>query len=376
MILVSPILRLVLKIITLLIYIATALCCFGGYISPEITPMGSILTIGMPLMVTISAVVTLAWFCTGHWLIGAVGVLMFFVCASPIRTWFPLNHKQEANPDTPQFTLLTWNTHHFSDLEHPDAARCRTIDEILRIDADVVCLQETFSFSEKYVKNFNQAQMDSLMERYPYQLGDGTYDQRVLSKYPVRHIYFGKAYHYTLAEYFTIKIKGREIAIANVHLPSFALDEEEKGILTSTKEGVKERENLGKRIIRKFETAIPMRAWAAERVIDGFESLAMPVIVCGDFNDVPSSWTYRMFIKAGFKDAYTATNFFPTQTFWQKGLLFHLDQIFYRGSVAPLSVESIKIKTSDHYPLVATFDLLVDPYTYHPYDKNKHEISK
>ncbi|MDE7510540.1 MAG: endonuclease/exonuclease/phosphatase family protein, partial [Muribaculaceae bacterium] len=86
---------------------------------------------------------------------------------------------------------------------------------------------------------------------------------------------------------------------------------------------------------------------------------SMPTVICGDFNDVPASWTYRLFLKEGFKDAYCATNFFPTYTFYPHGFYFHLDQMLYRGDIRPLGVDRLDIRTSDHLPLLATFE--VDP---------------
>lgn len=365
MILVAPILKLIARIATLVLYAATAAACFGGYISPKISSLGSVMAIAMPYLVGASAIVVIAWFCTGHWIVGSLGVMTFIICGAPIRSWFPMHSQQKETPGAQTFTLLTWNTLHFANLEDPGSGRCRTLEEILRIDADIVCLQEIFGFKKNYMRTYDSALVDSLLTRYPYQLGDGTYDLRILSKYPLRHIYFGQAYHYTLAEYFTVKINGREIGMANVHLPSFALDEDEKGIFSPrTSEGIRQREELGKKILRKLQYAIPIRANAAEKLITGFESLKMPVIVAGDFNDVPASWTYRLFTKAGFKDAYVETNFWPTYTFYPHGLYFHLDQIFYRGNVRPLSVVRQDIRTSDHLPLLATFEIMNDPYPY------------
>lgn len=363
MIVVSPILRIIGIIASAILWTITAISCFGGLIPPSVTPLGSVMTIGMPYLVTLSAIVTILWFCFGHWIIGSGGVLMFIVCISPIRMWFPMNFEKKPEAGVRTFSILTWNILHGDDLEKPDYKGSRVFEEILKQDADIVCLQECFGFKPNLLRHFSQETLDSVLAKYPYQLGDGTYDLRILSKYPLRHIYFGSAYKFTLAEYFTVRFPEREIAMANIHLPSFALDENEKNIFSmGDSVGISGKENLTKRILAKFNHAIPIRALAARKVNDGFKGLAMPVIVCGDFNDVPASWTYRLFLKSGFKDAYTATNFFPTHTFYPHGFYFHLDQIFYRGKVKPLSVKRINIKSSDHYPLRAEFEFETDPY--------------
>lgn len=364
MIIVSPILRIIGIVATYIIYLVTILSCFGGMVPPSLTPWGSVLSIGMPFMVTISAAITILWFCFGHWIVGSAGVLTFIICISPIRMWFPMNGEKKPEREASTFTILTWNILHDRDLEDPGHVGSRTFSKILEIDADVVCLQEIQGFTPKNLHHYDQAILDSLFKKYPYVLGEDTYDLRILSKYPLRHIYFGSVNKYNLAEYFTVKFPEREIAMADIHLPSFALDENEKHIFTmgDRDEKAPSKENLSKAIVRKLKHAIPVRADAAKKINNGFQGLSMPVIICGDFNDVPASWTYRLFLKSGFKDAYVETNFFPTYTFYPNHLYFHLDQIFYRGSVKPLSVKRINIHTSDHLPLLATFEFLPDPY--------------
>ncbi len=359
MIIVSPILRLVCSIATMVLYAVTILACFGGVISPSITPIGSVLTIGMPIVLTLSAVVAVAWFCFGHWIVGGFGVLTFFICASPIKMWFPMQTAPEPTENSVQFTLLTWNILHGADLQHPDYKGLRTIQEVMKADADIVCMQEfTGGDADEMIKKY-PATFDSLKRQYPYHLGlNATYDITILSKYPLRHAYFGSAYKYVLSESCVVSLPGREIALGNIHLPSFALDEKEKTIF-APRGNMEQKEKLTSRIYAKLKHAIPMRATAAEKVIGGLTQLSMPTVICGDFNDVPASWTYRLFLKAGFKDAYCATNFFPTYTFYPNGFYFHLDQIMYRGDIRPLSVKRLNIRTSDHLPLLATFE--VDP---------------
>lgn len=356
MFIVSPIVRLVAKIASVILYIITALCCFGGAVSPTLFPLGSVAVVGMPVMLTISAIVTIAWLCTGRWIIGGLGILMFFICLSPIKMWFPMKSPTEAEPGEPTLTILTWNILQGEDLEKPEATTSRTLSKILEVDADVVCLQEIYGLNGKCLKYFSQATVDSLRKVYPYELGDGKCDLYVLSKYPLRHIYFGSINAYNLSEYFTVKTPTREIAMANVHLPSFGFDNDERKIFI--KRDPRGKERLGEGIVKKMEYSFPVRAEAAEKLLNGFEDIAMPVIVCGDFNDVPASWTYRLFLKAGFQDAYVATNFFPTYTYYLNKFYFHLDQVLYRGGVRPLSVERLNIRTSDHLPLVAKFQIL------------------
>lgn len=364
MIVISPIIRIFGMIASLILYFIAVCSCYGGLIPPTVTPVGSVMTIAMPYIVTFTAIVICAWFCTGHWIIGSIGVLALLACASPIRMWFPMNGEQKSSPDAETFTILTWNVLHGEDLGEPDSKLARTLETILREDADIVCLQETFGFEPRFWVKYDQAIVDSLMAHYPYELGNGSYDLRIISKYPLRHTYFGNVNHFVLGEYFTVKLSSREISMANVHLPSFALNADERDIFSiqNGNDSISEKKKLTRTIYHKLRNAIPGRAEAASKVTTAFQSLAMPAIICGDFNDVPASWTYRLFLKSGYKDAYTETNFWPTFTYYPHGFYFHLDQIFYRGSIKALNVKRIPVKTSDHYALKAEFEILSDPY--------------
>ena len=345
------------SIASIVLYAVTAVACFGGAVSPSITPLGSVVSIGMPILLTLSAIVTVAWFCFGHWMVGGLGVLTFLLCASPIRMWFPMHSAPKPTEGATKVTILTWNILHGTDLSKPDYNGVRTMEEVLKVDADIVCMQEITGRDVDSMYRKAPATMDSIYARYPYHLGlKASYDLTILSKFPLRHLYFGNAYSYVLSEFCVVTTPGGNLAIGNIHLPSFALNEKEKTIFTPHGD-INQKEHLTSRIYSKLKYAIPIRADAAARVISGITQMAMPMVICGDFNDVPASWTYRLFIKAGFKDAYVDTNFFPTFTFYPNGFYFHLDQVMYRGDITPLSVDRINLRTSDHIPLLATFEL-------------------
>lgn len=75
----------------------------------------------------------------------------------------------------------------------------------------------------------------------------------------------------------------------------------------------------------------------------------------GDFNDVAGSYAYRTIRSCGLKDAYAQTAFGPTITYNASRFYFHIDQIFYRGNLRAVSIWRGKSRSSDHYPVSATF---------------------
>ena len=69
---------------------------------------------------------------------------------------------------------------------------------------------------------------------------------------------------------------------------------------------------------------------------------------------MPLSYTWRLFNSSGFRDAYVDAGNGPMYTFNAFHMLFHIDQILYRGDMRAVSVEKGRLKASDHHPVSAT----------------------
>ena len=110
-------------------------------------------------------------------------------------------------------------------------------------------------------------------------------------------------------------------------------------------------------IRQKMRKAFRHRAEDAEALRECIDEIPrdVPLIVCGDFNDVPASWCYNMIRGDDLRDAYEETNFGPAITYNLHAFYFHIDQMLYRGPLVALDLTVNKINTSDHYPLIGEF---------------------
>ena len=111
-------------------------------------------------------------------------------------------------------------------------------------------------------------------------------------------------------------------------------------------------------IRQKLRSAFRDRAEDAKELREELDDISpdLPLIVCGDFNDVPSSWTYKVIRGTDLRDAYAETNFGPAITYNLHAFYFHIDQMLYRGPLEALDLTIGKINTSDHYPLIGEFE--------------------
>ena len=359
MILISPILKLTLRIFTFAIYLLTACCAFGGYISPHVFALPSAMVLGLPYMVILTVVLIIMWCLLRGWITAGLGVVMLIACWTPVRMLFPFNTADKPTPGADTISILTWNVGHGKDFVKPDYPGSRTFEAILKENADIVCLQELMDFAPGQVPNLSQSLYDSICTLYPYRSRMEAYDVQLWSKYPFQRIWQKTDHYFGNIRMVRFDIKGHRFMLCNVHLPSYRLDDNEQKILSSIRspQGVEESiRNFKNGIYAKLTRSFPIRSEVTRNLLWNLAQYHGPVIVVGDFNDVPASWTYRLFLKDGFKDAYTATNFFSTDTFYNNMLFFHIDQVMYRGMVKPLSVDRIDVRSSDHYGLKAVFE--------------------
>lgn len=357
----TPIIRLVLKIASGLLFLLTIVSAYGGHISPHIWAFPSILTLGFPYFALLTLIVLVAWAIFRRWIMACAALLTLLICSGPLLLISPMGHKGSAAQDGyPKFSLITYNILHGDDVEgHSDVIN-RSFQYILDSNADIVALQELYNFSKSEIKHLPEAMRDSLFKKYPYRITDGLNDLCLLSRYPARILKvtdkpYGSNYFY---EAYRINIGDRKLTVLNVHLASYQLTDGERNFVEQMKSIRGARTSLAEfkgSIYNKLKQSFVNRANHAAEVREVISSIKGPLIICGDFNDVPASWAYYAVKDKDMKDAYTETNFGPVNTYNLHHFYFHIDQIFYRGDIKALSVERGNIRSSDHYPLLATF---------------------
>jgi endonuclease/exonuclease/phosphatase family metal-dependent hydrolase len=96
------------------------------------------------------------------------------------------------------------------------------------------------------------------------------------------------------------------------------------------------------------------RAEQAIVVKEHINSSPYPVIVCGDFNDTPISYSYRK-IRKGLKDAFVESGSGAGFTYKGKYPPNRIDYILFDDRLSSSGYISDRVKYSDHYPITAYF---------------------
>ncbi len=341
--------------------LCTLLAGYGGYINPDKFALAQLANMTFPGWIVLTLILLavnlfirkkLAW----------LSVAVLVACIRPILTISPLNFTSRSlSPDDESrtFTLLTYNVYNFRDNQgvNPEWGN-RTLSYILSTEADIVCLQESSNLNGVGKK----AQRDSINSRYPYRLYSNRSGEVLLSKYHATEIDtpqpdWGSG---SFCAY-DVEVEGHEVTVVNCHLQSIGLTDDDKELyreLTDKELRNPSRSELSKvknGIVTKLLAAFRIRAQQARYIKEFLATRKGNVILVGDFNDVPGSYAYRTIKSDGLKDAYSECAFGPTVTYNDNRFYFRIDQMLYRGDLEAVRIKRGDLRSSDHYPLLATF---------------------
>ncbi len=252
--------------------------------------------------------------------------------------------------------ILSYNVHYFSnDLVNKQTNHPRIIEYLQKMDADIICLQETRLF--KTGKLSPDGIRDALPEIKYYQLAhSNSYaGPLTLSKYPIIRLGEIRFEHSANMVLFSdIAISPNDtIRVYNCHFQSYKITPEDYSLTDPDKTGTNEQQlREAKLISKKMIIAFSIRARQARSVAAHIRKCPYPVMVCGDFNDTPLSYTYHIIAK-DLKDSFTEAGFGFSNTY--NGILpsFRIDYILYDKRYTALSYHCDRIDFSDHFPVVA-----------------------
>ncbi len=94
-----------------------------------------------------------------------------------------------------------------------------------------------------------------------------------------------------------------------------------------------------------------LRATQVQRVSAQIRKSEYPTIVCGDFNDTPASYTYRL-VKNDFSDSFISRGKGYGYTYRNLHRLFRIDYVLYDHNFSGIEYESASLVWSDHNPVV------------------------
>ncbi len=358
------ILRNILATLFLLINIPCALlllvAAYAEYISPTWIAYPAMLGLAFPVILLANALFLLVWGVL-HSRYILVPIITLLLCAPAIWKYSPIHFDHYIEDNHPGFTLLTYNAFYFNDVErtkNPDGTYPdynRTLQTILNADADIAVIQEAI-YLDKSWRHRSEEQLRQLHRQYPYHAQSKR--DFILSKYPIKQVEKIKFTATASTSIYRAEIGDSILTIFNTHLESIGLTDNDKSTyreITSTPDSIKDNIGNIKTIARKLLNAFEARAQQVHYIDSLAQSIGGNIIICGDMNDTPNSYTYRI-LKNNRNDAYLDHGSGPGYTYQTDRMWVRIDHIFYEGNLYARYIEKIDQRSSDHDPLLVRFD--------------------
>ena len=335
-------------------------------ISPEVFVLPSYLSLAFTVLVIINLLYVILWIIRLkiHFI---YSLFVLILLSTNMLNNFPIHilnndNKERAMEDKEgsNITVLSFNVKLFDFYKKDQQGRNNTIDYILSKNADIVCIQEYGFYNDNSF--LSKDEIDFFMrEKYPYQHtlyemnsnGRSSYGIALYSKHPIvrkGEVKYGSRYNMTSIS--DIDINGSLIRVFNCHLESnqFTGNDKKKMVETvkdTDKDNISETTGL---VTKKLSKASKARAKQAEAINNAIRDTNIPVIVCGDFNDAPTSYTYKK-IRGDLGDAFINTSSGLGITYNELPFWFRIDYILHSKNLIPFDFNIDKIELSDHYPI-------------------------
>ena len=152
--------------------------------------------------------------------------------------------------------------------------------------------------------------------------------------------------------YVDLQINDKAVRLYDVHLQSNKVT----GLATELAEQMDyEKKSTWLKIytlLKRIRLSAQLRAKQAELIAAHIRQSPYPVVVCGDFNDIPVSYTYSV-LSNNLKDAFKESGWGFAKTYAGNIPALKIDYIFTDKSIKSHNTEILNVYYSDHYPTIS-----------------------
>ncbi|HKJ43306.1 MAG TPA: endonuclease/exonuclease/phosphatase family protein [Sunxiuqinia sp.] len=326
----------------------------GSYLAEKISPadwwVPAFFGLAYPYLLLINIIFILFWLFVKTRL-ALISFLAIVVGYGNLYHYFQLTDKQT---DKKGITLCSYNVKNFYGADHLKRAEAaeKILDYLMSKNPDIICIQEVYlkgqkSFTNKSGKN---RLPDKTHLKYIHASKVG--GQVTYSSYPIIHkdeVHFPNSGNMFIVS--DLKIGKDTVRLFNCHLESYRFTDTDISKLDDISldqqvQSYKQVRYTGSKLKRAFVK----RTKQAEALHQRISTSPYPVIVCGDFNDTPVSYTYHT-VRDDLDDAFVESGKGIGNTYRGRLPSFRIDYILHSSIFEGYNFHVDKVNYSDHYPI-------------------------
>lgn len=310
------------------------------YLPPKSFPTLSLLSLFVPLIIILNIIFALYWAIQ----LRARFLLSFtvlFISYFYFNVFYEISEEGDASQYKNTLSVLSYNVRIFNGyMKDPDLKKksVEIMSEILKeYDPDLLCIQEYY--------RFNKIDFSAYPYKYiHYRQPRSEVGYAYFSKYPLINtggFDFKESSNNTL---YADVVKGEDtIRVYNVHLQSMRI--------IPRVSYLKETDN--EKLKNHISSAFEKQQDQIDAILKHQRNTNHPIIVCGDFNNTPFSYTYRM-LKNDKQDSFRDRGNGLGTTFEFDRFPMRIDYILASKELDFLNFKTINKTFSDHRAILAT----------------------
>ncbi len=336
------ILDIVISVAMLLLLFASLTIVICQYVSPEKSGILSVVALGAPIIYLLDLAVMLYWIVRKRWYRAIVMSVIVVIGLFYLSRYYKLEIDRiyETKFTERKYTkVMTYNVY--------EGVKDGLFDYIATQNPDILCLQEINENS------YNWMALEAMFGNTTINRSAISGNQ-ILTKY--RMVRKGEIEGLTTSAgiWADVKIKSDTVRVIGLHLKSTSISPEDTKFLESHEYLLdSNRDSKLRSIASRLSENNQKRAVQAKIVEMFIEKSPYKVIVCGDFNDVPLSYTYQTIAK-DLNDTFSEKAVGFAYTYNTRYKLLRIDNILVSPEIEVASYEvDSKIDLSDHYPVIS-----------------------
>lgn len=360
-------LRFVAIVVTLALSVALIMAYLSTGISPERNWVFAFFGLGAPFLFLGNILMLLVWIIRWRWWalvpaitlligVGHLGTLVQF----DFRKEYASQETRTRTADGETLSVLTYNVHGFTRGEEHHSGYLRHADSIAayirQLSPDIICFQEYETMQASDVEHLNKLYRDWPYRSYNFIYGGNNnigYGTAIFSRLPIlsaqRMIFDQSSNSLLMAD--LVDAAGDTLRLFNNHLQSTQVDETSQDRVERLdvrgEEGTKQFvRSLGSRLKANYRR----RAVQVDTVSRLIAASPYPVIVLGDFNDTPVSYTYKK-MRGDLEDTFTNAGSGFAYTYNRLFSMLRIDYIFHSSVYDTQEYRSDDLPWSDHNPV-------------------------
>lgn len=282
-------------------------------------------------------------------------IATLLVCYSPVRTYIGINMPEDVPEGTVK--VMSYNVLNFHGMQSgfSDEEKDDMVAFLVDSDCDILCLQEA---SETAITEEGRKR---LAAKYPYNRTDTRSDAwnaiAIYSKYEILNadtIEYESKSNMSMA--YILATPASKTLVVNNHLETSHLSLADRKNFKDMITGDVSRDSIGKdsrNIIATLTKSSLVRNAQVKAVARYIEQYGdMPVVVCGDFNDTPTSFNHSV-MNRNLTDCFVSSGIGPGWSYCHGGLRVRIDNILCSQHFQPYGCKVLSnVSYSDHYPIV------------------------